>query len=94
VILSSKLSKIPDSQKQSRTGENAVPLRIYILTVWREVRQEAATWRFRLEDPQTCRQQGFVDAHDLMTILAEDFLGLNAGWNTNQEENSKRGNEQ
>jgi hypothetical protein len=73
VTLSSKQSNTPDGQKHTQTGDNAVPLRIYLLTVWQESGQEAGIWRFRLEDPQTCRQRGFVNAQDLMAIL-EDGL--------------------
>jgi hypothetical protein len=73
VTLSSKQSNTPDGQKHTQTGYNAVPVRIYLLTVWKESGQEVGIWRFRLEDPQTCRQRGFVNAHDLMAILEDDL---------------------
>ncbi len=46
--------------------------RIYLLTVWQErIRgpPERITWRFRLEDPRSGRQQAFVDAAALMAAL-------------------------
>ncbi|MEZ4861012.1 MAG: ester cyclase [Caldilineaceae bacterium] len=46
--------------------------RIYLLTVWQEQNRgppERITWRFRLEDPRTGRQQGFADAVAFMTAL-------------------------
>lgn len=48
--------------------------RIYLLTVWQEQSRgppEHVTWRFRLEDPRTGRQQAFADAAALMTALEE-----------------------
>ncbi len=47
--------------------------RIYLLTVWQEQGRgppAQGTWRFRLEDPRTGRQQVFADAAALMAILA------------------------
>ena len=46
--------------------------RIYLLTVWQEQNRgppEQITWRFRLEDPRSGRQQAFVDAATLMAAL-------------------------
>ena len=46
--------------------------RIYLLTVWQEQSRgppERVTWRFRLEDPRSGRQQAFADAAALMTAL-------------------------
>ena len=50
--------------------------RIYLLTVWQERSRgpprsntERITWRFRLEDPRTGRQQVFADAAMLMNAL-------------------------
>lgn len=50
--------------------------RIYLLTVWQERSHsppeavaEQITWRFRLEDPRTGRQQAFADAATLMAAL-------------------------
>ena len=46
--------------------------RIYLLTVWQERSRGppvAITWRFRLEDPRTGRQQVFADATKLMSAL-------------------------
>lgn len=45
---------------------------IYLLTVWQERSRgppAAITWRFRLEDPRTGRQQAFADAATLMHAL-------------------------
>jgi hypothetical protein len=57
--------------------------RIYLLTVWQERNRgppERITWRFRLEDPRTGRQQAFADAASFMTALqvlaaAEEYPG-------------------
>jgi predicted ester cyclase len=49
--------------------------RIYLLTVWQERNRsppEQITWRFRLEDPRSGRQQVFADAAALMSVL-QDF---------------------
>ena len=46
--------------------------RIYLLTVWQEQNRgppEQITWRFRLEDPRSGRQQAFFDAATLMAAL-------------------------
>lgn len=46
--------------------------RIYLLTVWQERNRgppEQSTWRFRLEDPRSGRQQLFADAAGLMVAL-------------------------
>ena len=46
--------------------------RIYLLTVWQEQNRgppDLITWRFRLEDPRSGRQQVFADAATLMTAL-------------------------
>ena len=46
--------------------------RIYLLTVWQEQNRgppEQITWRFRLEDPRSGRQQAFVDAVSLMSAI-------------------------
>lgn len=46
--------------------------RIYLLTVWQEQNRgppALLSWRFRLEDPRTGRQQAFADAATLMTTL-------------------------
>jgi predicted ester cyclase len=46
--------------------------RIYLLTVWQERSRsppEQITWRFRLEDPRTGRQQAFTDAATFMSAL-------------------------
>jgi hypothetical protein len=46
--------------------------RIYLLTVWQEHNRgppEPITWRFRLEDPRTGRQQAFADVATLMAAL-------------------------
>ena len=46
--------------------------RIYLLTVWQEQNRsppERITWRFRLEDPRTGRQQAFADAATFMAAL-------------------------
>ena len=55
--------------KGDAMGHNARSVRIYLLTVWQEAGQEAAIWRFRLEDPHTHWRCGFVDAQDLMALL-------------------------
>lgn len=46
--------------------------RIYLLTVWQEQSRgppPQITWRFRLEDPRTGRQQLFADAPTLLNAL-------------------------
>ncbi len=46
--------------------------RIYLLIVWQERNRgppALPTWRFRLEDPRTGRQQVFVDAATLLDTL-------------------------
>lgn len=46
--------------------------RIYLLTVWQEQNRgppDLITWRFRLEDPRSGRQQVFADAAALMDAL-------------------------
>ncbi|MEZ4730996.1 MAG: hypothetical protein R3E79_28075 [Caldilineaceae bacterium] len=46
--------------------------RIYLLTAWQEQNcgpPERITWCFRLEDPRTGRQQGFIDSAALMQQL-------------------------
>ncbi len=46
--------------------------RIYLLTVWQEKNRgppAQITWRFRLEDPRSGRQQAFADAVTLMAAL-------------------------
>jgi hypothetical protein len=46
--------------------------RIYLLTVWQERNRgppPLITWRFRLQDPRTGRQQLFADAATLMGAL-------------------------
>ncbi len=46
--------------------------RIYLLTVWQERSRgppAQITWRFRLEDPRSGRQQAFADAATLMSAL-------------------------
>lgn len=46
--------------------------RIYLLTVWHEQSRgppKRVTWRFRLEDPRTGRQQVFADAAAFMLAL-------------------------
>ncbi len=46
--------------------------RIYLLTVWQEQNRgppDLITWRFRLEDPRSGRQQVFADAVSLMAVL-------------------------
>jgi predicted ester cyclase len=48
--------------------------RIYRLTVWQEQNRgppETITWRFRLEDPRSGRQQVFADVAMLVTALQE-----------------------
>ncbi len=48
--------------------------RIYLLTVWQEQSRgppERVTWRFRLEDPRSGRQQAFADAATFMTALQQ-----------------------
>lgn len=53
---------------------------IYLLTVWQERSRgppAAITWRFRLEDPRTGRQQAFTDAGTLMSAL--QFINIDAG---------------
>jgi len=48
--------------------------RIYLLTIWQEQNRgppERITWRFRLEDPRSGRQQVFADAAMLMRALEE-----------------------
>ncbi len=55
--------------------------RIYLLTVWQERSRgppELISWRFRLEDPRTGRQQGFTDATTFMAAL-EEFIGSGEG---------------
>lgn len=46
--------------------------RIYLLIVWQEQSRgppPLITWRFRLEDPRSGRQQLFADAATLMNAL-------------------------
>lgn len=45
--------------------------RIYLLNVWQEHNRgpPLITWRFRLEDPRSGRQQAFADAATLMAAL-------------------------
>jgi len=46
--------------------------RIYQLTVWQEPHRDPAetvTWRFRLEDPRSGRQQLFADVTTFMAAL-------------------------
>ncbi|GEM_PF-2297646 len=46
--------------------------RIYLLTIWQEQNRgppERITWRFRLEDPRSGRQQVFADAATFMRAL-------------------------
>ena len=55
---------------------------IYLLTVWQEWSRgppAAITWRFRLEDPRTGRQQAFADAGKLMSVLHLIDADLDAG---------------
>ncbi len=56
--------------------------RIYLLTVWQERSRgppATITWRFRLEDPRTGRQQVFADAGALMSALQRINAEPNAG---------------
>lgn len=48
--------------------------RIYLLIVWQEHNRdppEPIAWRFRLEDPRSGQQRGFMDAATLMNALHE-----------------------
>jgi hypothetical protein len=56
--------------------------RIYLLTVWQERNRgppETITWRFRLEDPRSGRQQVFADAATLMAALQEFVVATQGG---------------
>jgi predicted ester cyclase len=55
--------------------------RIYLLTVWQERSRSPPgliSWRFRLEDPRTGRQQGFTNAATFMTAL-QGFIASGEG---------------
>ena len=55
--------------------------RIYLLTVWQEQNRgppERVTWRFRLEDPRSGRQQAFADATTFMSAL-QKLIGSGQG---------------
>jgi len=94
VTLTSKQRNTPGSQKRSRTGDNAITLRVYLLTVWQETGQEAGIWRFRLEDPHTHWRRGFVNAQDLISILEDGLPGQDAEQNAGvDEETSEARNE-
>jgi len=56
--------------------------RIYLLTVWQERSRgspETITWRFRLEDPRSGRQQAFADTATFMAALQELTLSIQSG---------------
>lgn len=56
--------------------------RIYLLTVWQERNRgppEQTTWRFRLEDPRSGRQQAFADTATFMAALQELTLSIQSG---------------
>lgn len=64
--------------------------RIYLLTVWQERSRgppEFVTWRFRLEDPRSGRQQAFADAATLMSALQELTLSMQGGDSMTTEAN-------
>ncbi len=65
--------------------------RIYLLTVWQERSRGPPvqiSWRFRLEDPRTGRQQGFADAATFMAALQE-FIGSGEGTEENRMSTSE-----
>jgi hypothetical protein len=56
--------------------------RIYLLTIWEERgrgKQDSATWRFCLKDPQSGQQRGFANLTALVTALLEEIAQANEG---------------
>lgn len=68
--------------------------RIYLLTVWQaQSRGPPAqiSWRFRLEDPRTGRQQLCADTMTLLTALEEFVLASQEADSTTTEPNQAGG---
>ena len=66
------LGRIWEASKITMINTKPPYYRIYLLTVWQEQNRGPPahiTWRFRLEDPRSGRQQVFADAATLMTAL-------------------------
>ena len=66
------LGRIWEASKITMINTKPPYYRIYLLTVWQEQNRgppDLITWRFRLEDPRSGRQQVFADAATLMTAL-------------------------
>ena len=66
------LGRICEAAKITMINTKPPYYRIYLLTVWQEQNRgppEPITWRFRLEDPRSGRQQVFADAVTLMAAL-------------------------
>lgn len=75
----SGLDRICEASKITIMNTKPPYYRIYLLTVWHEQNRgppRTITWRFRLEDPRTGRQQVFADAASLMTALQELTLAI------------------
>jgi hypothetical protein len=56
--------------------------RTLLLTLWEERNQEPGSrgaWRFRLEDPHTCRQRGFVNLEALIAALEQEISHITSG---------------
>ena len=71
------LGRIWEASKITMINTKPPYYRIYLLTVWQEQNRgppDLITWRFRLEDPRSGRQQVFADAMTLLTALEEFVL--------------------
>ncbi|MCA9971623.1 MAG: hypothetical protein KC425_15470 [Anaerolineales bacterium] len=51
-----------------------LPYVIYLLRLWMDG-EDAATWRFSLEDPRTGARRGFASLDDLMAFLQQETAG-------------------
>jgi hypothetical protein len=70
--------------------------RIYLLTVWQEQSRgppAQISWRFRLEDPRTGRQQLCTDTMTLLTMVEEFVLASQEVDSTTTEPNGAEGAE-
>ncbi len=52
--------------------------RTFVITLWEERSENpdvGAVWRFRVEEPRTHRQHGFVSFEELVTFLETQVVG-------------------
>jgi len=58
----------------------------YLLRLWQEQDEQAAIWRFSLDDPRTGERVGFADVETLLRFLNERMSSTVVDAGTKEEE--------